>query len=139
VALWWRRAAGAHGPEARGEGDAVGVVAARGAADVAAAHPRGGDAVLQHQEAERRAAAQRRQGGGRGPPLSRTTRHFNSGNVCAFNTTFKGDVSVISRSKRFQKPVGTPPLDITSGRVHRELWWLDQPTSCCSPLGGLVG
>jgi len=27
-------------------------------------------------------------------------------------------VSVISRSKRFQKPVGMAPRDITSGSVH---------------------
>jgi len=45
-------------------------------------------------------------------------------------------VSVISHSKRFQKLVGMAPLDITS---HLEVWWIDQPTSCYSPLGRLVG
>lgn len=53
--------AGAEGSEAGGEGDAVGALRPRGAAEVAAAHARGGSSVLQHQEAECRVPAVRRQ------------------------------------------------------------------------------
>ncbi|CAG04573.1 unnamed protein product, partial [Tetraodon nigroviridis] len=61
--------AGTEGPEAGGEADAVGALGAGGPPEVAAAHPRGGGAVLQHQEAERRVPAVRGQGGGnRGNP-----------------------------------------------------------------------
>jgi len=42
---------------------------------------------------------------------------------------------VISHSKRFQKPVGMAPRDITSGSVQPDVWWIDQPTT---PLGRLV-
>jgi len=38
-------------------------------------------------------------------------------------------VSVISHSEWSRKPVGMAPRDITSGSVHLEVCWIDQPTS----------
>lgn len=52
--------AGTKGSEASGEGDAVGALRAGSAAEVAAAHARGGGSILQYQEAERRVPAVRR-------------------------------------------------------------------------------
>jgi len=41
-------------------------------------------------------------------------------------------------SKRFQKPVSSPVFDSTSGSVHLDVCWIDQPTSLPSGLLQLV-